>query len=82
MVHSESLVMKQIRIAFVQCPIIYLKSLRRNKIIPEDYGLPKAARKLPKIPDHKFKEFLKVLIENNDLEIRTMRQWIMEAIQQ
>jgi hypothetical protein len=55
---------------------------RRNKIIPEDYGLPKDAHKLPKKPDHKFKGFLKVLIENNDLEIKTMRQWIMEAIQQ
>lgn len=54
----------------------------RNKIIPEDYGLPKAAHNLPKKPDHKFKEFLRVLIENNDLEIKTMRQWIMEAIQQ
>jgi exoribonuclease R len=55
---------------------------RRNKIIPEDYGLPKVAHRLPKKPDHKFKEFLKVLIENNDLEIETMRQWIMETIQQ
>ena len=55
---------------------------RRSKIIPEDYGLPKDAHKLPKKPDYKFKEFLKVLIENNDLEIKTMRQWIMEAIQQ
>jgi len=58
------------------------KVARRNKIIPEDYGLSKDAHKLPKKPDHKFKEFLKVLIENNDLEIKTMRQWIMEAIQQ
>jgi hypothetical protein len=55
---------------------------RRNKIIPEDYGLPKDAHEVSKKPDHKFKEFLKVLIENNDLEIKTMRQWIMEAIQQ
>ena len=54
---------------------------RRNKIIPEDYGLPKEARKLPKIPDHKFKEFLKILIENNDSEIKTIRQSITETIQ-
>ena len=27
MVYSESLITKQIRIVFVQCPIIYLKSL-------------------------------------------------------
>jgi hypothetical protein len=32
---------------------------RRNKIIPEDYGLPKVAHRLPKKPDLKFKEFLK-----------------------
>jgi hypothetical protein len=55
---------------------------RRNKIMPEDYSLPKDAHKLPKKPDRKFKEFLKALIENNDPEIKTMRQWIMETIQQ
>jgi hypothetical protein len=58
------------------------KIAKRNRIIPEDYGLPKVARKLPKKPNAKFQQFINDVIGNSDYEIEAMKQWITETIQQ
>ena len=58
------------------------KIAKRNRIIPENYGLPKEAHDLPKKPDAKSRRFIKDIIDNRDHEIEVIRQWITETIQQ
>ena len=52
---------------------------KRNKIMPENYGLPKKASNVPKKPDGKFKRFVNDLMNNQDHEIKTVKQWIIEV---
>jgi len=42
--------------------------------------LPKKASRISKKPDEKFKRFINDLIDNQDHEIDTMKQWIDEII--
>ncbi len=55
------------------------KIAKRNQIMPENYGLPKEPSKVLKKPDEIFRRFVNDLMNNQDHEIKTVKQWIIEV---